>query len=138
MGLCLHVFAPSKSDDEDPEEIAECDVGHYSDYGCFRNTIAEHLDAGRYPVLMEHSDCDGEWTLAEIPKLEKELAEISAAFKKLPPQEPEGAFEHTAEYRIGAKSLYDCFHNVSGENLFEALLELCSIARLHKLPITFM
>jgi hypothetical protein len=138
MGLCLHVFAPSTGDDEDPEEIAECDVGHYSDFGCFRDTIAEHLDARQYPVLMEHSDCDGEWTLAETSKLEKELIEISTAFKKLPPQEPEGAFEHTAEYRAGAKSLYDCFHNVSGENLFEAILELCRVARQHKLPITFM
>ncbi len=138
MGLCLHVFEPRTSDDEDAEEIAECDVGHYSDFGCFRDTIAAYLDASRHPVLMEHSDCDGEWTLAEIPTLERELAEIATAFKKLRPEEPVGAFEHTAEYRVGAKSLYDCFHNVSGENLFEALLELCRVARQHKLPITFM
>ena len=138
MGLCLHVFEPQASDEEDPEEIAECDVGHYSDFGCFRDTIAEHLNASHYPVLMEHSDCDGEWTLAEIPKLEKELAEISAAFKRLPPKELVGAFEHTAEYRARAESLYVCFHNVSGENLFEALLELCHVALQHKLPITFM
>jgi hypothetical protein len=138
MGLCLHVFEPSASEDEDPEEIAECDVGHYSDFGCFRDTIAKHVDASRFPVLMEHSDCDGEWALAEIPALEKELREIAAVFKKLPPQQPEGAFEHTAEYRAGAKSLYDCFHEVNGENLFEALLDLCAVARQHKLPITFM
>lgn len=138
MGLCLHVFAPAMSDDEDPAEIAFCDVGHYSDFGCFRDTIAAHLDARRYPILMAHSDCDGEWTLAEVPNLEIELAEISAAFKQLPSREPAGAFEHTAEYRAGARSLYDCFHNVDGENLFEALLELCRVARQHKLPITFM
>ncbi len=87
---------------------------------------------------MEHSDCDGEWTLSEIPLLEKELREIGAAFQKLPREEPINAYEHTAEYRIGAESLYDCFHNVSGENLFEALLELCSVARQNKQPITFM
>lgn len=138
MGLCLHVFEPRTTEEEDPEEIAECDVGHYSDFGCFRDTIARHLDASQFPVLMDHSDCDGEWALAEIPQLEKELGDISAAFKKLAPEELVGAFEHTAEYREGAKSLYDCFHNVSGENLFEALLELCGVARQHKLPITFM
>jgi hypothetical protein len=66
------------------------------------------------------------------------VARDRGAFKKLPPQEPQGAFEHTAEYRTGAKSLYDCFHNVNGENLFEALLELCAVAREHKQPITFM
>ena len=31
MGLCLHVFGPADGDD-DPEEIAECDVGHHSDF----------------------------------------------------------------------------------------------------------
>jgi len=138
MGLCLHVFGPSPGDDEDPDEIAEFDVGHYSDFGCFRDTIARHLDADRYPTLMEHSDCDGEWTLAEIPALERELHEIAAKFKKLPPEGPANAFEHTSEYRVGAKSLYDCFHNVNGDNLFEALLELCSVAKQHKRPITFM
>jgi hypothetical protein len=137
MGLCLHVFGPADGDD-DPEEIAECDVGHYSDFGCFRDTIARHLDARRFPTLMDHSDCDGEWSLADIPVLERELREIGAAFKRLPPVEPQGAFEHTAEYRAGAKSLYDCFHNVNGENLFEALLELCAVARQHQRPITFM
>ena len=101
-GLCLHVFGPSPSDDAEPEEIAECDVGHYSDFGCFRDTIARHLDSDRYPVLMEHSDCDGEWTLAEIPALENELNEIAAKFEALPPEEPVNAFEHTAEYRVGA------------------------------------
>jgi len=138
MGLCLHVFGSSANGDEDPEEIAGWDLGHYTDFACFRNTIASHLKAKRYPTLMGHSDCDGEWTLAEIPSLERELREIGDAFRRLPPQEPKGAFEHTAEYRVGANSLYDCFHNVDGENLFEALLELCAVARHHKRPITFM
>ena len=137
MGLCLHVFGPDVADD-DPEEIAECDVGRYSDFGCFRDTVARHLDASRFPALMKHSDCYGEWTLAEIPVLERELREIGDAFKLLPPEEPQGAFEHTAEYRVGSKSQYDCFHNVNGENLFEAILELCGVARQHKRPITFM
>jgi hypothetical protein len=138
MGLCLYVFGLDAGDNEDPEELAEYDVGHYSDFGCFRDTIARKLDARRYPVLMLHSDCDGEWTLAEVSLLEQDLREIGAAFQKLPPEEPSGAFEHTAEYREGAKSLYDCFHEVNGENLFEALLGLCAAAREHKRPITFM
>jgi hypothetical protein len=70
--------------------------------------------------------------------LERELRELGAAFKKLPPEDPQGAFEHTVEYREGAKSLYDCFHNVNGERLFDALLELCAVAREHKRPISFM
>ena len=138
MSLCLIVFGSDIEQDDDPEEIAECDVGHYSDFGCFRDTIARHLDPDRFPTLMEHSDCDGEWTLEELPALEHELQEIGAAFRKLPPEQPAGAFEHTAEYRAEAGSLYDCFHDVNGENLFEAILGLCAVAREHKRPITFM
>jgi len=138
MGLCLHVFDREPGGDEDPEELAECDVGHYSDFACFRETVAHHLRSDDYPTLMLHSDCDGEWALADIPILERELREIAARLKQLPPQQPVGAFEHTAQYRQGVKSLYDCFHNVKGQNLFEALLELCAVAREHGRPITFM
>ena len=87
---------------------------------------------------MTHSDCDGEWTLDEIPKLERELATIAETLRSLPPEEPQNAFEHTAEYRVNARSLYDCFHDVNGENLIDAILELCHAARENKRPITFM
>jgi hypothetical protein len=138
MGLCLYVFESPANEDEDPEEIAECDVGHYSDFGCFRETIDRHLPRLRYPILMNHSDCDGEWAVAEIPQLQKELREIAEAFKSLPPESLTGAFEHTAEYRADAASLYDCFHEVNGENLFEAMLTLCDVALENERPITFM
>lgn len=138
MGLCLYVLGSDPGEAQEPEEIAECNVGHYSDFACFRNTIARYLDATRYPTLMDHSDCDGEWALAEIPALERELREIGDAFRGLPPEEPFGAFEHTAEHRDAAESLYDCFHDVDGENLFEVLLDLCAVARSHSRPITFM
>jgi Immunity protein 70 len=138
MGLCLYVLSADPGDDEDPEEIADCNVGHYSDFGCFRDTIAAKLKAVRYPVLMQHSDCDGEWALSEIPALERELTDIAAQFKQLPPEQPVKAFEHTAAYRKSAASLYDCFHNVDGENLFDSLLSLCEAAREHRRPITFM
>jgi Immunity protein 70 len=138
MGLCLCVFQPADGEDDEPEELAACDVGHYSDFGCFRDTIARHLGASRFPTLMEHSDCDGEWTVEDIPKLQKELREIAAAFEKLPPETPANAFEHTAEYRAGAQSLYECFHDVNGDNLFESMLGLCQVALENELPITFM
>src|SRR5215471_13460884 len=138
MGLCLIVFDGDLGGDDDPSELAACDVGHYSDFACFRDTIARHIDAKRYPVLMEHSDCDGEWSLAEIPLLERELRDIAAEFQKLKAEHPVGAFEHAGEYRANAQSLYDCFHDVNGDNLFEALLNLCKVAEQAKRPITFM
>ena len=138
MGLYLCVFGPPASGDEDPEELAGSDVGHYSDFGYFRDTIARRLGREKYPTLMEHSDCDGDWSLEDLPKLQREIREIAAAFKELPPEVPVGAFEHTAGYRTASASLYDCFHDVNGTNLFEALLDLCDVALANKRPITFM
>lgn len=137
MGLYLCVFSSRAADDDDAMELAACDVGHYSDFGFFRETIARHVGSAKYPVLMEHSDCDGEWTREDLPTLRAELREISAAFRKLPPETPVGAFEHTAEYREDATSLYDCFHDVNGTNLFEALIDLCEVGLENGRPITF-
>ena len=137
MGLYLCVFGPRAADQQNVKELAACDVGHYSDFGFFRETIARHAGRAKYPVLMEHSDCDGEWTVAEMPKLRAELEEISTVFRSLPPEEPIGAFEHTAEDREDATSLYDCFHDVNGTNLFEALIDLCDVGVQYGRPITF-
>jgi hypothetical protein len=137
MGLYLCVFSSGSTDHDDVEELAASEIGHYSDFGFFRDTIARQVGRAKYPVLMEHSDCDGEWTVEELPRLRAELQEISAAFRRLPPTEPVGAFEHTAQYRKGATSLYDCFHDVNGTNLFEALSDLCEVGLDNGRPITF-
>lgn len=118
MSLYLTVF------EHDAEHVGWV-LGHYSDFAYFRNVIAVKLDAKRYPLFLNHSDCDGEWTVAELPDLRREIRTIAEYFKELPPEEPIGAFEHTAGFRRNAKCLYDCFHNVDGENLFEAIVALC-------------
>ncbi|HEY7428843.1 MAG TPA: Imm70 family immunity protein [Gemmataceae bacterium] len=138
MGLCLYILDRRPTYGcPDPVELAECDVGAYSDFGAFRDLIAKYLEADLFPILMEHSDCDGEWSLEDIPELEWELREIATAFKKLPAEEPVGGLEFAAKYRVGAKSLYDCVHVVGGRNTFEALLDLCAKAREFQRPITF-
>jgi hypothetical protein len=132
MGLYLCIFTENQED-----ELGACDVGHYSDFACFRDTIARHMRAADFPILLAHSDCDGQWAAGELPALVRELETIAAEFRSLPPEEPKGAFEHTAEYRACAKSLYDCFHEVNGENLFEALITLCRQAISSQRPISF-
>jgi hypothetical protein len=131
VGLYLAIF------DDDDEELAGFQVGHYSDFAHFRRTIARHLDPARYPLLLEHSDCDGEWSVADLPDLRQEFAEIAAKFKQLPPEEPASAFERTEYRRSGASSLHDCFHNVDEENLLDALIDLCDVAIESKRPISF-
>ena len=86
---------------------------------------------------MTHSDCDGDWPAAQLPILRRELESIADAFRRLPAEEPKQAFEHTAEHRQGARLLYECFHNVDGENIFEALIALCDEGIRLKQPIVF-
>jgi hypothetical protein len=133
MGLYLCIY------DDEEEDIAECDVGHYSDFGAFRNMIVAKIPNAitEYPLLMQHSDCDGEWGAEELPLLKKELQTIGDQFKAMPPVPLANAFEHVAHCREGAKSLYECFHNVNEENLFEALIDLCDKGISLKKPISF-
>jgi hypothetical protein len=160
MSLYLCIISEDAADDGD-DEITGWQLGRYSDFACFRDTIFRHLGATDFPILMEHSDCDGEWSVAALPGLIMELETIGAKFRTLPPEEPKAAFEHpaeyreaglifeierigpkaafehTAEYREGARSLYECFHNVDGENLFDALITLAREGIRARRPILF-
>jgi hypothetical protein len=119
------------------EELFGWVFGHYSDFDYFCERVAEVLAPELCPILLNHSDCDGEWSVKELPNLRKELQVIAKRFRELPPQEPVNTFEHTREYRVGARSLYDCFHNVDGENVIEALDALCEVAMRTDRPILF-
>jgi len=132
MSLYLCIFTEDGDD-----EIGGWQFGAYSDFGYFRDTIAKHLRAADFPTLMAHSDCDGEWSVGELPALRRELQSIATVFRSLPAEQPRGAFEHTAEYRATAQTLYDCFHNVDGENVFEALDRLCVEGIQAGRPISF-
>lgn len=118
-------------------EVTGWVFGHYSDFGYLRDVIAAKLGADHYPTLMQHSDCDGEWSPQELHKLRSELRAIGEQFRRLPVEQPSGAFEHTAAYRGHAQNLYDCFHNVDGENVFEALVALCDEGIRRGRPILF-
>jgi hypothetical protein len=130
MSLYLCIF-------DGDQEVAGWVFGHYSDFSYFRRLIAGMLGREDFPTLMEHSDCDGEWSPKDLGRLRSELEAIAERFKTLPAEEPSRAFEHTAEFRRGAKSLYECFHNVDGENVFEALIALCDEGTKRNKPVLF-
>jgi hypothetical protein len=130
MSLYLTIF------DGDTEVVGWV-LGHYSDFGVFRDMISDECDRTRYPTLLLHADSDGEWTVREAVTLKKELHELGDFCRTRPARKLQDAFEHTADCRQGAVSLYDCFHNVNGENLFEALMLLCEEAERRQLPILF-
>src|SRR5258707_14837110 len=107
MGLYLCIF----SRDNGGKEITGWQLGHYSDFGCFRDAISRHLAANDFPILLEHSDCDGEWSVTQLPCLIVVLETICAKFHTLLPEEPNGAYENTVDERCVASTfLYIFLH----------------------------
>jgi hypothetical protein len=136
MGLYLCVF-------DDHEEVEGVDVGSYADFGFFRDIVTNRLEAdqpgSKYPTLILHSDCDGQWAEVECRALEKELQSIAQAFLDLPPAAFNGEWQRRLAKSLGLKptNLYQSFIDVDGEPLLERLIQLCRIAQQHGRPILF-
>lgn len=138
MGLYLLI------PDADGEELDGLYVGSYSEFGLFRDTIVKHLEAGvagsRFPTLILHSDCDGEWSAHEAEKLEQELEQITDQLRALPPDKLKRCSwqENIAQtFGLRLTTLYDCFFTVDGEPLVERLLDLARLSKARQLPILF-
>jgi hypothetical protein len=136
MGLYLTIF-------DDNDEIDGVEVGSYSDFSYIRNIIVDRLENGvagsRFPTLMLHSDCDGEWSHEEASNLELELNIIKKEFVKLPtvPYNSEWQNDVAKTFGIKPKNLFECFFDVDGEPLLERILELSKLSQELKLPILF-
>jgi hypothetical protein len=136
MSLYLCIF------DED-DELDGLDVGAYSDFGDFRDTVAKSLERGqwgsRFPTLMVHSDCDGEWSAEDCDKLTTELEMISAEMKNLRAKEFFAEWQQKVAKQVGLRpaTLYECFIDVDGEPLLERLIQLVQLAQRRNLPILF-
>ncbi|WP_434712890.1 immunity 70 family protein [Rhizobium sp. YTUHZ045] len=136
MGLYLCIF-----DGED--EVDGVEVGSYADFGTFRTAVATHVEGGvegsRCPILMLHSDCDGQWSPEEAVALRAELAEIIRKFAELPP-EPLGSdwkFKVAKMFGLRPANLDDCFFDVDGEPLLDRLIGLARLSVERNLPILF-
>lgn len=109
MSLYLCVFAATG-------EVAGVDAGAYSDFAEFRN--AAHASEGgpwgsRFPLLMNHPDADGEWSLSEVPALRRELQQLAKVTD------------------------LDRFRDTEDNPLTAALLALCETAIREQQPILF-
>ncbi len=129
MSLYLGVF-------DGDREIEGWVFGHYSDFGAFRDSVRRLAGEG-FPVLLAVSDAVATWSPSDCATLRGELAEIRKKLSSQPPLEFENAFEHTLQLRKGASAAADCFHNVDGENVFDALDTLCALAIKVGHPIVF-
>ena len=136
MGLYLAVF-------EEDDELDGIDVGSYSDFSFFRNTVVACLEpagaGSRFPTLILHADCDGEWTPEQSQKLDLELAEIASEFQRLPPVVLNSTWqtEVVKTFGLPLATLYDCFFDVDGESLLERMRSLAQLSINTGHPILF-
>jgi len=130
MSLYLAIF-------DDDDEVDGWVLGRYSDFGYFRDVVARYFTIDQLPTLLGHSDCDGEWSSSELPSLRHELLAVAERFRQLPPEPVVDAFDHTERFRHDTHCLADCFHNIDGERLIDALLALVDHAESLDLPILF-
>ena len=136
MGLYLCVF-------HGDDELDGVDVGSYADFNFFRRTVSDRLEGGipgsKFPTLILHSDCDGEWTVGQCCELEDELLVINAAFKELPAVDFDSGWQKEVAKSLGLKTdcLCQSFIDVDGEPLLERLLALCQLAKNRNESILF-
>lgn len=135
MGLYLTIF-------DDDDELDGLEVGHYSDFASFRDTVVSSLEGGiagsRFPTLILHSDCDGEWTPAEAAMLQLELEQIDQELATLPVINLDGWKAEVARtFGIKPANLRDCFFDIDGEPLVERLIGLARLSQARGLPILF-
>jgi hypothetical protein len=135
VGLYLFVL-----DGED--ELDGVEVGSYADFGGFRDAIWQHLEGGRlgsrFPVLMMHSDCDGEWSPSEAAQLLTELDVIAGELAGLPAVPLNDWKRSVARTRgLEPANLAECFFDVQGDPLVARLADLCRCSVERGLPILF-
>lgn len=136
MGLYLCVF-------DGDDEVDGVEVGSYADFDTFRDCVVRELEGGaggsKFPKLILHSDCDGEWLESEAGELEKELIEIGDEFRRRPPIPISSGWQKQVVKSFGLQinNLYDCFFDIDGEPLVERLIDLVRLSQTRNLPILF-
>jgi hypothetical protein len=136
MGRYLCVF------DAD-EELEGVEVGSYGDYSIFTDCVTRELEGGkdgsRFPTLILHSDCDGEWSPRQAAALLKELTRIRDEFRRRPAVLIPADWQMwvVEEQGLRLDCLYDCFFDVDGCPLLERMIGLARLSVQRRLPILF-
>jgi hypothetical protein len=136
MGLYLCIF-------DGDEDVDGVEVGAYADYNALRDHVVRELESGkagsRFPTFVLHSDCDGEWSVADCQKLQGEFAEIASAFQKRPVIAFPSDWQKAVAKSIGLKpqNAFESFIDVDGEFLLKRLQNLVKVALERRLPISF-
>ena len=137
MGLYLCVF------DEGGNEVDGVEVGSYSDFNFFRDAVAATVESGQSgsvcPILQNHPDSDGMWSVDEAKSLLKELDLIEQALSTYPPVDFNSPWKTEVARTFGVKpaNLLDCFFDIDGEPLLNRIRGLALSCIDKKVPILF-
>jgi hypothetical protein len=136
MGLYLCIF-------DGEEDVNGVEVGAYADYNALRYYVVRELESGkagsRFPTFILHSDCNGEWSVADCQRLQGEFAEIAAALQQRPVIAFPSNWQKAVAKSIGLQpqNAFESFIDVDGEFLLERLQNLVKNALERQLPILF-
>jgi hypothetical protein len=136
MSLYLCVF-------DNSQELDGVEVGPYADFNALRDYIVAELEGGRpgsrFPTLILHSDCDGEWSVPQCYALHQELAVAMAAMEDRPavPFASVGQAEIAGSLGLVPRNAFESFIDVDGDFVLARLQELTEFALQHKLPVLF-
>jgi hypothetical protein len=136
MGLYLAVF-------DDDKEVDGVEVGPYADFDSLRDYIVKNLEGGqagsKFPTLIIHSDSDGEWSVSDCLKLQKELTEIISTMKTQAPLPFVSEWQRNAAKSVGLvpRTAYESFVDVDGEIVLDRMQYLTNLALERQLPILF-
>ncbi len=131
MGVRLYV-------ENDHGELAAVETETEDDFMYFRDSVHMALEDGkfasRFPTLMKTFLTD--WEKEDAVALERELKEIHAAFRKLPPMPRDGNWRAKL-IRSGRKpeTLAEVYLDKDGAPLIERLIALARVASDNGLPI---
>jgi hypothetical protein len=131
VGLVLCIY----EDRESGDDVDGFQVGSYGDFDAWRGFIATQLENGvwgsRFPTLMMHSDCDGQWSPEECVLLKQELETIRREMAERPvlPFPASWQPEVAEEFGLTPQSALDCFITVDGETLVDGIARPASEKR---------
>ena len=136
MGLYLAVF-------DNDEEVDGVEVGSYADFAALRDWVVRELEGGTpgasFPIFSLHSDCDGEWSIADCSKLRTELRGITDGLRGRPAVAFTSDWQRAVAKSIGLvpRNAYESFVDVDGEFLIDRIQTLVATALERRLPILF-
>lgn len=119
-------------------ELNAVETATEDDFMFFRDSVHLALEGGRFasrfPILFKTFFSD--WQSEDVPDLERELREIQSAFRRLPPEPPDGNWR--ARLRQSGRTpetLAEVYVDKDGAPLLERLIALVRTAREKSLPV---